>query len=398
MSALQQRLDAPLIDDEFGDARRRALKALMTHGFPDLKTEAWKYTSLRQLDKRAAGEASSCADPARDDLALPFDAALIELRPDAQMPEGIRLELLSADDLKDVAYGGREDAFAWLNLARMTQPWRLRIDKTLERPIVLKQASGKGFTGDQHTYLHIEVAEGADATLLDWQHDEGAGLINLVQELHLAPGSRLNHVVARRGAESAVIQRTQARVEAGADYRFAVLDRGGRLHRHDVMVQLLAEEARGEIDGVALIDSQQHVDFHTTIEHAVGPTNSRETFRMLADGSGVGVFNGRIHIHRGADDSHSDLNTANLLLSDSARINTKPELEIYAEEVTASHGATIGQLEDDALFYLRSRGIPASEAASLLKLGFATEPLSHIEPEALRGWLLSELNTTLANE
>ncbi|MEN1727773.1 MAG: SufD family Fe-S cluster assembly protein, partial [Pseudomonadota bacterium] len=154
-------------------------------------------------------------------------------------------------------------------------------------------------------------------------------------------------------------------------------------------------EARGEIDGVALINSQQHVDFHTAIDHAVGPTNSRETFRMLADGSGVGVFNGRIHIHRGADDSHSDLNTANLLLSDSARINTKPELEIYAEEVTASHGATIGQLEDSALFYLRSRGVPASEAAALLKLGFASEPLDNIEDEAVRDWVQSVLHQAL---
>jgi Fe-S cluster assembly protein SufD len=109
----------------------------------------------------------------------------------------------------------------------------------------------------------------------------------------------------------------------------------------------------------------------------------------------VGVFNGRIHIARGADDSHSDLNTANLLLSDSARINTKPELEIYAEEVTASHGATIGQLEDSALFYLRSRGIPATEAMALLKYGFAAAPLENIENETLRDWLMASLNESL---
>lgn len=398
MSALQQRLEAPLIDDELHAVRRRALKALMQYGFPDLKTEAWKYTSLRQLDKREAGQDPGPGDGSASPPELPFDAAVVELRADAPLPEGLRLEPLAADQLNDLNYGGREDAFAWLNLARVEQPWCLRIERDPGLPLVLAQTTAADFTGDRHSFLRIEVADGVNATLIDWQQDAGAGLINQVQTLALAPGSRLDHIVARSGAESAVVQRTAARVEAGADYRFTVLDQGGRLHRHDVMVNLLAEDARGEIDGVALIDSQQHVDFHTTIEHAVGPTNSRETFRMLADGSGVGVFNGRIHIHRGADDSHSDLNTANLLLSDSARINTKPELEIYAEEVTASHGATIGQLEDDALFYLRSRGLSSSEAAALLKRGFAGEPLERIQDEQIRDWLLTTLNAKFTSQ
>jgi len=398
MSALQQRLEAPLIDDELHAVRRRALKALMQYGFPDLKTEAWKYTSLRQLDKREAGQDPGLGDGSGSRPELPFAAAGIELRAGVSLPDGVRLEPLDADELNDLKYGGREDAFAWLNLARVEQPWCLHIERDPGLPLVLAQSTVADFTGDRHSFLRIEVAEGVNVTLIDWQQDAGAGLVNQVQTLELAPGSRLDHIVARSGAESAIIQRTEARVEAGADYRFTVLDQGGRLHRHDVMVNLLAEDARGEIDGVALIDSHQHVDFHTTIEHAVGPSNSRETFRMLADGSGVGVFNGRIHIHRGADDSHSDLNTANLLLSDSARINTKPELEIYAEEVTASHGATIGQLEDDALFYLRSRGLSSSEAASLLKRGFAGEPLERIFDEQVRDWLLTVLNTKLTSK
>jgi Fe-S cluster assembly protein SufD len=160
-------------------------------------------------------------------------------------------------------------------------------------------------------------------------------------------------------------------------------------------VHLLEPGANGEIDGVAFVNSRQHVDWHTAIDHEVGQTNSRESFRILADGTGVGVFNGRIHIQRGADDSHSDLNTANLLLSENARINIKPELEIYAEEVTASHGATIGQLEDSALFYLRSRGLPVDQAMALLKYGFAAAPLEQVEPEAVREWLNQDLHSVL---
>lgn len=116
---------------------------------------------------------------------------------------------------------------------------------------------------------------------------------------------------------------------------------------------------------------------------------------MLADGLGVGVFNGRIYIARGADDAHSQMSTANLLLSDQARINTKPELEIYAEEVTASHGATIGQLDDNALFYLRSRGLDAESAAGLLKLGFAATPFDEMPASPLKEWLLAQLREAL---
>jgi len=393
MSSLEQRLQAPLVDDAYSNVRERAAQALRSHGFPDLRTEAWKYTSLRQLDKREAGnDARVNALPD-----LPFAASLIDTVIGSALPTGVRLEPLPADQLAGLEFGGKEDAFAWLNLARVAQPWRLCIDSTPAQPLVLAQFTPEAFTGDRHGFLQIELAEGVSATLIDWQRDSGAGLINQIQTIRMAPGSRLSHVVLREGAESALIQRTEVNVDADADYRFAALDLGGRLHRHDLKVHLIAAGARGEIDGVALIDSGQHVDFHTSIDHAVGHTNSRETFRMLADGSGVGVFNGRIHIHRDADDSHSDLNTANLLLSDSARINTKPELEIYAEDVTASHGATIGQLEDDALFYLRSRGVPASEATSLLKRGFASEPLANIRNEPVRDWALSELERALAN-
>ena len=227
MSALQQRLEAPLIDDELHAVRRRALKALMQYGFPDLKTEAWKYTSLRQLDKREAGQDPGLGDGSGSRPELPFAAAGIELRAGVSLPDGVRLEPLDADELNDLKYGGREDAFAWLNLARVEQPWCLHIERDPGLPLVLAQSTAADFTGDRHSFLRIEVAEGVNVTLIDWQQDAGAGLVNQVQTLELAPGSRLDHIVARSGAESAIIQRTEARVEAGADYRFTVLDQGG---------------------------------------------------------------------------------------------------------------------------------------------------------------------------
>ncbi|TVS12698.1 MAG: SufD family Fe-S cluster assembly protein [Wenzhouxiangella sp.] len=401
MSAILNKLapESELADDRYGDIRRRAHQRLMQYGFPDLKTEAWKYTSLRVLEKRelSATGPSEAGQPAT----LPFEADVIPMAnglidPDRlNLPAGVRLEPMAPADLINLDYGDRAGAMAWLNLARFEQAWRLVIDATLERPLVLAMTSSSDFAASVHPRLQIELAAGVEAVLIEQQADRGAGLINIVEDIALARGSKLRHVIQRRNADSIWVQRTRVTVSADADYRCHALDLGGRLVRQDLSVHLLEAGANGEIDGVAFIDSKQHVDWHTAIDHEVGHTNSRESFRIMADGTGVGVFNGRIHIQRGADDSHSDLNTANLLLSESARINIKPELEIYAEEVTASHGATIGQLEDSALFYLRTRGLPVDQAMALLKYGFAAAPLENAEPEALRDWLTAELETVL---
>ncbi|TVQ30571.1 MAG: Fe-S cluster assembly protein SufD [Wenzhouxiangella sp.] len=400
MSALIDSLaaEARLPADDHAQVRRGARKALLQYGFPDMKTEAWKYTSLRVLEKREF----SAEKPAPSDRpVLPFEAVVLHfdngiLATDGlDLPEGVSLVPQTGDQLAVADYGDRSGAFAWLNLARFEQAWHLRIEGRLERPLVIATGTAEDFQGDVHPRLFIELAAGAQAEVVEVQQDRGQGLVNIVQDITLGPGAILRHLVSRRVAQSAWIQRSAVTLARDADYRFHVLDRGGRLTRHDLNATLVGAGANAEIDGTVLVNDRQHVDFHTAIDHQVGHTNSRESFRILADGSGVGVFNGRIHIARGADDSHSDLNTANLLLSESARINAKPELEIYAEEVTASHGATIGQLDDTALFYMRSRGIPASEAAALLKQGFAAAPLENIQPEPIRTWLLGELKNMM---
>lgn len=392
--ASEQQLPA----DDFADIRRHARQQLMEHGFPDLKTEEWKYTPLRVLEKRelADAHAGRCQPPE-----LPFEATVLHfdhgrLDPEAcRLPDGIRLEPVARESLERADYGGRAGAFAWLNLARFEQAWRLIIDTDQALPVVVAVTTAEGFDAGVHPRLEIEVSEHVTATLVEVHTDAGAGLVNMVTDIHLGHGAGLHHMLRRSGADSVWVERTVVTAAADASYRFHALDTGGRLVRQDLGVHLAEAGARGEIDGVALIDSRQHVDYHTSIEHVVGHTTSRESFRILGDGTGVGVFNGRIHIHPDADDSHSDLNTGNLLLSESARINTKPELEIHAEDVTASHGATIGQIDDDALFYLRTRGLDAEAAMALLKYGFAAAPLQNIGSEDIKTWLLNELSEAL---
>lgn len=384
--------------DEFGELRQGARRALMQHGFPDLKTEEWKYTSLRVLQQREFQAASASASQLPK---LPFDACVLHfdngvLDPDAvELIDGITLEPAGPDDLGDASFGGREDAFAWLNLASFSRAWKLRISGEPSRPLVLAFSSADDFSAAVHPRLLIELADNARATIVEIHSGSGEGMTNSVANMKLGQGAGLSHVFRCSDHQAIRVGRTRVDVGRDAEYKAYILDSGARLGRQDLQVFLNAAGAQTELDGTVLLDTRQHVDYHTAVDHCTGHTESREMFRYLADGAGVGVFNGRIHIHEDADDSHSDMSIASLLLGPMARINAKPELEIYSEEVTASHGATIGQLDDDALFYLRSRGMTDEDANALLKYGFASAPLENMADEAVRNWLLEELRQTL---
>lgn len=384
--------------DRFSQLRQNARRALMETGFPDRKTEAWKYTPLRLLNERrfTMSTGSSVRLPE-----LPFDACVLHFANgmlDADgltLPEGVRLEPASPELFADQAPGGREDAFAWLNQACFAEAWLLRIDKTPEVPLVVATTTSEDFNAAVHPRLFIELADQAEATLIELQSGGGEGLVNAVLTVRIGRAARLGHIMRRSGGELLGLRQTGVELVRDAAYRAHVLDTGMRLGRQDLRVVLAESGASAEIDGTVVLGSSQHVDYHTTLEHRTGHTHSREMFRVLADDNGVGVLNGRIHIHADADDSHSNLNIGSLLLGEKARINAKPELEIYSEEVTAAHGATIGQLDEDALFYLRSRGIPADRANTLLKLGFAAEPLETLADGTLRNWLRRELEAAL---
>jgi Fe-S cluster assembly protein SufD len=180
------------------------------------------------------------------------------------------------------------------------------------------------------------------------------------------------------------------------------LELGGALVRHELTADVLGDRARFNTRGVFALTGRQHVDTQLEVHHKARDTASEALWRGIADGRSRGVFRGAIVVAEGADGTDASLSNKNLLLSGSAEIDTKPELEIYADEVKAAHGATIGQLDERSLFYLRSRGIPLVEARSLLTLAFCRAALESLPNEALRehlgDLLVAHLPTTIAAE
>ena len=189
-----------------------------------------------------------------------------------------------------------------------------------------------------------------------------------------------------------------ARLGADATLNSFHLGLGSVLKRLDVVVDHCGQGAHCELNGIYLPRGDEHVDYHTCIEHRVPHCTSSETFRGIIGDSATAVFNGRIHIHRDAQKTSAELSNRNLLTSNRAEVNTKPELEIYADDVQCAHGATVAQLDEMSLHYLRSRGVARADAQVMLSFGFINEVINTVRCEPLRDYLRELLSRRFARD
>jgi Fe-S cluster assembly protein SufD len=233
----------------------------------------------------------------------------------------------------------------------------------------------------------IVVGDGASATVVEDFRDtgDGPGWTNAVTEVVLGAGARIEHVGVLGRAPAAFHTGTvyvrQARASRFAGRVFAL---GARLARRDTRVLFAEAGADCTLDGLYVVGGEEHVDCHTAVDHARPSGTSRELYKGVLDGAARAVFNGAILIRPDAQKSDAGQDNRNLLLSEDATIDTKPELQIWADDVKCSHGATVGQLDDDALFYLRARGIDLAAARSLLVHAFAREIVERVGHPGLR--------------
>jgi len=220
-----------------------------------------------------------------------------------------------------------------------------------------------------------------------------------VTEIVVGDGAVVEHYKIQRESESAYHMATiQAQIGRGASFASHSVSLGGLLVRNDLTAVMGAEGGDCTLNGLYVTDGRQHVDNHTLIDHAKPHCSSRELYKGVLDGSSRGVFDGRIIVRKDAQKSDARQVNNNLLLSEHALVDTKPQLEINADDVKCSHAATIGQIDANALFYLRSRGIPRDEARSLLMCAFVGDVVGRIKIEALRSGLERLLHARLEKE
>ncbi len=231
----------------------------------------------------------------------------------------------------------------------------------------------------------IRVGENAEFTVMEYQSGKSEYWSNIVTQIDLAKGARLKHYRIQENAEQAVVtQNTHVVMAEGAEYESFSLVLGANLSRNQIHVDMEGEQGACRLSGVNLLEGSRLADTTVTVEHKAPNCRSSQNYRSVATDKSVGVFQGKIHVHKEAQKTDGYQMAKSLLLSQQATINVKPELEIYADDVKCSHGATTGQLDEEALFYLRSRGIPEAEARDLLVQAFLSEVIDGISNENIR--------------
>ncbi|NNJ95207.1 MAG: Fe-S cluster assembly protein SufD [Halobacteria archaeon] len=405
--------------------RDMAIDALKDLPFPDRKQEDWRYTSPNALLEHCFHPVTDTFDALQDldidELLLQgldahrlvfangrFNPALSDVQ---GLPRGITVTSLrqAIRDRSDqlalwlgkLSKNGR-DAFTAMNGAEMNDGLFIHVPdgQTVDRPIeVLFVTVGMNEAIVVQPRNLIVLGQGARATLIERYASTGASLYfnNGISEVVLEQGADLQHYRLQTESGNAYHLHTNFVAQAAdSAYTSTGYSLGGCWSRSDTELRFTAEGARAELAGLFTVGDRQVNDMRLNIDHAVPGCSSESNFRGLLHGRGRGVFDGRIVVARDAQDTEAHLNNANLLLTRNAEIDTKPQLEIYADNVKCSHGTTVGQLEEAQLFYLRSRGIAADEAQRMLSLGFAGEILDRCSIGPLRAVIEAEVSSSLA--
>jgi len=357
-------MDSALLDElATGDARERA--------------ESWRYS--RNAVRALAQQAFVTADP---------NAALTsELRTQFEWPRTQDCRLVFVNGLFAKAHSSFDDA--GVSVAHEADDaCTIHIDGDLARPLHVVHVAVPGATPSRwRAALALRVVPGARATLIE-QHVAAAGADVLGVsdlEIDVAAGGALDLISLSDLADNAsLVRRAHAKLAAEATLRTTHAIFGGRLQRLDFGVALAGERARLESRGVFVLRGREHCDVHLDLRHVARDAACDVLWRGVADQRSRGIFHGAITVEPGADGGDAKLSSKNVLLSAAAEIDTQPVLEIHADEVQAAHGATVGQIDERALFYLRSRGIPTELARRMLVAAFCAEALAGIGDAELR--------------
>ncbi|MFT8674503.1 MAG: Fe-S cluster assembly protein SufD [Acetobacter sp.] len=400
MNAISTTMPGPLalfaerLNGVAGPERQAALGALARTGLPTRRTEAWKYTALRALGSNSFAAPPAAYDRARAKALL--DGLLARHESLATLPRVVLVngchapELSHVPDTLTVEFFDPSSSFG-LQAAPDRDPLVALNTALAAGGVTLSVPAGVkagqiavislGLAGEHALSYHprhaISLAAGASLSVLSIHAGEGAYFHNPVTDIHVGEQAELRHVTLQlEAAEAVSLGTVYAKIAAHGVYDSFALGLGGVLTRHEVHACLAASHALVHVNGAQRLGGRQTGDMTSVITHAAPDCVSRQTVRNVLDGHARGVFQGKVLVERVAQKTDGYQMNQALLLSPDAEIDAKPELEIYADDVRCSHGATVGALDDDQLFYLRSRGVPEVQARQILIDAFLDEALA----------------------
>jgi Fe-S cluster assembly protein SufD len=391
----------------WGALRARSMEHFSRVGFPTRKHEDWKYTDLTPLLRTPlsvspGAPAGWTETDVRSKLALGDDVTVVlldngKLAPGYvhQGPVGIQPFAAAMDSPVVQQYLGRiaetnNDAFTALNTAFLHEGVVVHIPGgvSADRPVILVNITSAGEAAIVHHRLLV-VAEKHSSARMAWvtlsAGDATPSLVNAVHEIVTEAGASLEFdIVQEESLSASQVCSTWVRQEKDSRFTVNTVTLGGRLVRNSLHIALAAENCETHLYGLYIAGGEQLIDNHTSVYHNLPHCLSNQLYKGIVGGKAHGVFNGKILVAKDAQKTNAYQSNKNILLSDDAVINAKPQLEIFADDVKCTHGATTGQMDDEALFYLRSRGINALQAKALLNQAFASDILDNIGIDSLR--------------
>ena len=403
--------------------RRRGLNRFAELGFPSRKSESWRYLDLQSLQRQpllpAAPTQGADLAPARELLAhltlesgcprlVIADGRFVGELSALEMPEGVWFGPISRaigeceDLLRELAgeiAGDPAHPFAGLNAAFFADGYILDIAPGVElsQPIEIVHLATGGAKGSFHTRSLIALGAGSRAAIVETYAGAGRYWRNDVVAVRLGEDAELSRaVIVEEAADAVHLAQLDAALGPGASFAGFALLLGGRTVRHEANLTLAGDGARCRLDGAFVVAGSDEANIVTTVDHRALRGQTRELIKGVAAERGHGAFQGRITVREGAQQTDAHQLSRSLVIGSRAAIDTKPELEILADDVKCSHGASVGDLDEAALFYLRARGIPEGEARRMLIDGFLREAVETVEDFASRTHLLRRLAARLA--
>jgi Fe-S cluster assembly protein SufD len=375
--------EAKLIEQLGAVGASAAAERLATIGLPTRKVEAYHYTDLKML-LRAVPELAK-AEKATSEPALripgahriPMTNGIADL--DGVEPQGLRSAIVPGSSLSE-----RDDVVVRLNMALAAKTLKLEIQGKIASVVHIDRRT-EGDAGHMNDSVHLFLADGGKATVIEtFSGTDETHLSNHASYVAVGKGAELTHILLDLSpAQATNFAVAEYHVAAEAKIRTVTIHAGSALSRMNLFAKFEGQGSHGDFTGLNLVTEGQHSDVTLELRHAVPHCSSKPLFKQIARGRSVAAFQGKIVVERDAQKTDAKLMMQGLMLSDEAQILSKPELEIFADDVVCGHGSTVGALDEDSLFYLMSRGIPKATAESMLVRGFLEEVLDPIEDEEL---------------
>ena len=387
----------------FLEKRESAKAQLEQLEMPTSKTEYWKYTRIAKLIKPdyMLGEQEM-----RDelDLSVPAKNCLVfingyysEELSWTECEEGILFMPLSQSKENVSSLSDKFDSlrkeneiFSTINTAYHQDGVFFHASKgkmTEEVYYVINISAGEQALSNPRHFIQMDEASSAKLVIKNLSSTEGYSFSNQLMEVFVAPNANLEiNKIQDAKDEAYLISNEEVEQAGNSQFKMNTISLSGSLIRNNLNIDLRGSHAESWMNGMSLLDGKEHVDHHTMIHHREPNCDSHELYKTIADDCSTGVFNGKVHVHSIAQKTNAYQSNANIVLTDNASINSKPELEIYADDVKCSHGSTTGQLDEEATFYLRSRGVSESSARKMLIKAFVFDILEEIELESFRNY------------